>query len=160
MPTPYSRLAWCGHRTLNDGCGWQCCIWVRSCTLSLHASFTFISASYGPDLLALQMAFARSPSPSTCVRDKQRARKYCCDVNHFPPAMVETLAFETFAFVYCRVELRTQDAERGLNSEEAEKLVWAAQTIFATGCESPAQPTSPHRQNHLLRETSFSTYTS
>lgn len=34
-----------------------------------------------------------------------------------------------------RVELRTQDAERGMNSEEAERLVWAAQTIFATGCE-------------------------
>lgn len=42
----------------------------------------------------------------------------------------------------CSVELRTQDAERGLNSEEAEKLVWAAQTIFATGCESPAQQCS------------------
>ena len=24
-----------------------------------------------------------------------------------------------------------------MNSEEAEKLVWAAQTIFATGCERP-----------------------
>ena len=35
----------------------------------------------------------------------------------------------------CRVELRTQEAERGMNSEEAERLVWAAQTIFATGCE-------------------------
>ncbi len=35
----------------------------------------------------------------------------------------------------CRVELRTQEAERGMNSEEAEKLVWAAQTIFATGCK-------------------------
>lgn len=38
--------------------------------------------------------------------------------------------------VICRVELRTQEAERGMNSEEAEKLVWAAQTIFATGCET------------------------
>lgn len=35
----------------------------------------------------------------------------------------------------CRIELRTQEAERGMNSAEAEKLVWAAQTIFATGCE-------------------------
>ena len=35
----------------------------------------------------------------------------------------------------CSVELRTQEAERGMNSEEAEKLVWAAQTIFATGCK-------------------------
>ena len=40
----------------------------------------------------------------------------------------------------CRVELRTQEAERGMNSEEAEKLVWAAQTIFATGCKSSALP--------------------
>jgi hypothetical protein len=38
-------------------------------------------------------------------------------------------------FLLCRVELRTQEAERGANSEEAERLVWAAQTIFATGCE-------------------------
>ncbi len=38
-------------------------------------------------------------------------------------------------FACCRVELRTQEAERGMNSEEAEKLVWAAQTIFATGCK-------------------------
>ena len=42
----------------------------------------------------------------------------------------------------CRVELRTQEAERGMNSEEAEKLVWAAQTIFATGCER-AQNSNP-----------------
>jgi hypothetical protein len=34
----------------------------------------------------------------------------------------------------CRVELRTQEAERGMNSEEAERLVWAAQEIFANGC--------------------------
>ena len=34
-----------------------------------------------------------------------------------------------------RVELRTQEAERGMNSEEAERLVWAAQEIFANGCE-------------------------
>lgn len=27
-----------------------------------------------------------------------------------------------------------------MNSEEAEKLVWAAQTIFATGCKSSALP--------------------
>ena len=40
----------------------------------------------------------------------------------------------------CRVELRTQEAERGMNSEEAEKLVWAAQTIFATGCERAQIP--------------------
>jgi hypothetical protein len=37
----------------------------------------------------------------------------------------------------CRVELRTQEGEKGLNSEEAERLVWAAQTIFATSCEPP-----------------------
>lgn len=41
------------------------------------------------------------------------------------------------------VELRTQDAERGLNSEEAEKLVWAAQTIFATGSEKASIYTYP-----------------
>ena len=29
-----------------------------------------------------------------------------------------------------------------MNSEEAEKLVWAAQTIFATGCERPQKPPS------------------
>ena len=27
-----------------------------------------------------------------------------------------------------------------MNSKEAEKLVWAAQTIFATGCKSSALP--------------------
>lgn len=47
---------------------------------------------------------------------------------------------EALCACYSRVELRTQDAERGLNSEEAEKLVWAAQTIFATGCESFKRP--------------------
>ena len=41
-----------------------------------------------------------------------------------------------------RVELRTQEAERGMNSEEAERLVWAAQEIFANGCE-PRLPHSP-----------------
>ncbi|CAL5219444.1 g1276 [Coccomyxa viridis] len=41
------------------------------------------------------------------------------------------------------VELRTQEAERGMNSEEAEKLVWAAQTIFATGSEKSSIYTYP-----------------
>ncbi len=44
--------------------------------------------------------------------------------------------------VGCRVELRTQEGEKGLNSEEAERLVWAAQSIFATSCEPPQIPFS------------------
>ena len=43
-------------------------------------------------------------------------------------------------FANCRVELRTQEAERGMNSEEAERLVWAAQEIFANGCERSSRP--------------------
>ena len=31
-----------------------------------------------------------------------------------------------------------------MNSEEAEKLVWAAQTIFATGCELHVLAVSQH----------------
>ena len=42
------------------------------------------------------------------------------------------------------VELRTQEAERGMNSEEAERLVWSAQTIFATGCTQPSASCTLH----------------
>ena len=41
------------------------------------------------------------------------------------------------------VELRTQEAERGMNSEEAERLVWSAQTIFSTGCAQPPATNTP-----------------
>lgn len=39
---------WCGHRPLDDGCGWQCCIWVRSAhtpytpTANLALCFSFM----------------------------------------------------------------------------------------------------------------------
>ncbi|KAK9909472.1 hypothetical protein WJX75_002811 [Coccomyxa subellipsoidea] len=41
------------------------------------------------------------------------------------------------------VELRTQEGEKGLNSEEAERLVWAAQTIFATSSVKASIYTQP-----------------
>jgi hypothetical protein len=40
----------------------------------------------------------------------------------------------TFACIPIR---GASEGEKGLNSEEAERLVWAAQTIFATSCEPP-----------------------
>ena len=59
-----------------------------------------------------------------------RLMTYCtCMQQGRPQAVPEACS------AWCRVELRTQEAERGMNSEEAEKLVWAAQTIFATGCK-------------------------
>ncbi len=50
------------------------------------------------------------------------------------------------------VELRTQEAERGMNSEEAERLVWSAQTIFSTGCAQLSCPpcTSLHAWRFTL----------
>ncbi|BDA42788.1 Cytochrome P450 3A24 [Coccomyxa sp. Obi] len=41
------------------------------------------------------------------------------------------------------VELRTQEGEKGMNSEEAERLVWAAQTIFATNSVRASIYTAP-----------------
>ncbi|EIE24557.1 cytochrome P450 [Coccomyxa subellipsoidea C-169] len=41
------------------------------------------------------------------------------------------------------VELRTQEGEKGLNSEEAERLVWAAQSIFATSSVKASIYTQP-----------------
>ena len=50
------------------------------------------------------------------------------------------------------VELRTQEAERGMNSEEAERLVWSAQTIFSTGCARGCLPAClPAHPRVLLR---------
>lgn len=57
--------------------------------------------------------------------------------------MLLVLVFE-FWVLHCRVELRTQEGEKGMNSEEAERLVWAAQTIFATNCEHSPTPSSRH----------------